>query len=343
MKRASVEKLRPFLVAIFRKAGCENENAVTLADCHLRLSLRGIDTHGLRRVAFTVRRLLEKSVKPNPQIGTVLESPNIVVLDGGNGPGPVCARNAMLRATNIARERGIGFVVVRNTSHFLASTPYLLEATERGFIAFACSNGPVGMAITGSNRATIGNNPFGYGVPTGAGFPILFDVACSAASMGRIWAYESSNQALPPGWGLDQRGEPTLDPSQVEVLLPFADHKGYGISLGVELITGILSGGAFLSALVPAFTGLENWSHAYLAIDVASVTDWNEFLERTRLAIEELKSAPLRPNVEEVLVPGERAHYEEQRRRAKGIPIEDDLFDELNEMAVGLGVTSPWA
>ena len=60
--------------------------------------------------------------------------------------------------------------------------------------------------------------------------------------MGRVQQFVREGKQLPPGCGVDKDGNETTDPNKVTALLPFGQHKGYGLSLIDELLAAYIGG-----------------------------------------------------------------------------------------------------
>jgi L-2-hydroxycarboxylate dehydrogenase (NAD+) len=91
---------------------------------------------------------------------------------------------------------------------------------------------------------TLGTNPHSWGFPTteAVGFPIVIDWATSVIAMGRVQQLKREGKPLPPNAAVDKDGKPTTDPAAAVSLLPFGDHKGYGLSLINEIVAGFIGG-----------------------------------------------------------------------------------------------------
>src|SRR5690606_1469784 len=146
-------------------------------DAFVLQEMRGVGTHGLRRLPSLLDGLTEGSVNPQPKRRVVAEAASMVLMDGDGGPGIPACDEAMQRAIAVAKAGGTGFAVVRNSGHFLGAAPYCLAAVEQGAIGIAFSNAGASMAYPGTTEAVLGNGPFGYAFPTAAGFPIVYDGA----------------------------------------------------------------------------------------------------------------------------------------------------------------------
>jgi len=157
----------------------------------------------------------------------------------------------------------------------------------------------------------------------------------SKVAGGKVRMAVETGDSVPPGWIIDPDGNPSTDPADFFVhrgsLLPFADHKGYGLALMIETLVAVLSGAGVAK-------GVGNWLYApetpadvgyfLLAMDPAP-----GFADRMRDLCDEITSAPRAPGVERILVPGEPEHELEQRACADGMRLRAEVWTALSELA----------
>jgi LDH2 family malate/lactate/ureidoglycolate dehydrogenase len=159
--------------------------------------------------------------------------------------GQATAFEAMDTCMKLADEFGVGVVAVDNAFHYLWGGGYVIDAAKKGYIAYtACTAALAEVVPFGGKFATLGTNPHSWGFPTqdAIGFPICVDWATSTVAMGRVQQFLREGKQLPPGSGVDENGKETTDPAKVKALLPFGQHKGYGLSLIDELLAAYTGG-----------------------------------------------------------------------------------------------------
>ncbi|MFM2171881.1 MAG: hypothetical protein RI957_2110 [Verrucomicrobiota bacterium] len=159
--------------------------------------------------------------------------------------GQSVAYRAIERGIELADRYGIAQISIDNAFHYLWGGGYVMEAAERGYIAYTnCTSTLAEVVPFGGKFPTLGTNPHSWGIPTMAasGFPLVIDWATSTVAMGRVQALKREGKQLPPGAAVDKEGQPTTDPHQVASLLPFGAHKGYGLSLINELVAALIGG-----------------------------------------------------------------------------------------------------
>jgi LDH2 family malate/lactate/ureidoglycolate dehydrogenase len=174
------------------------------------------------------------------------------VWDAHKKLGQPVAYRAMETCMKLADEYGIGVVSVDNAFHYLWGGGYVIEAAQKGYIAYTCCTSALAEVVPyGGKFPTLGTNPHSWAFPTteAIGFPIVVDWATSTVAMGRVQQLKREGKPLPPHSAVDKDGNPTTDPNQAAALLPFGAHKGYGLGLIDELY------GAFIGGSLPTIRG----------------------------------------------------------------------------------------
>jgi LDH2 family malate/lactate/ureidoglycolate dehydrogenase len=346
--RVPVGKLLAFCGACFAKLGLSPGNARLTAENLIFASLRGVDSHGVIRMKIYADRLRAGGFQPRARPRVVAEKPSSALLDARHGVGQVAASAAMRLAIRKAARTGVAVVSVRNSNHFGASAFYAMQALEHGMIGFAATNAGPTMAPTGGREARLGNNAMGLVVPAGRFPPIVLDMATGAVAWGKIFVAQQEKRKIPTTWALDKNGMPTDDPNAAAhqgLIQPFGGYKGYGLSFLIDILTGVLSGGGFSTGVRTLYKQLEAPSqvaHTCAALRIDAFMPLAGFHQRMEEIVQLMKSCPVAPGVERILVPGEIEHETERRRRREGIPLNAELHDELKALGAALGVKSPF-
>lgn len=341
-------ELLAFCAACFQKIGLPPEHARLTAENLIFANLRGVDSHGVIRLKVYADRLRAGGFKLNAQPQIVAEEDSSALLDAQDGMGQIAATAAMKLAIDKAQRTGLGAVTVRNSNHFGASAFYALQAVERGMIGFAATNAGPTMAPTGGREGRLGNNAFALAVPAGKLPPLVLDMATGAVAWGKIFVAQQENRKIPKTWALDDAGVPTDDPNAAArggLIQPFGGYKGYGLSLLIDILTGVLSGGGFSTRVRTLYQELERPSqvaHTCAALRIDAFTPLPEFHRRMEEIIGLMRSCPPAAGVERIFVPGEIEQETERRRRVEGIPINPALQSELRGLAAELNVKAPF-
>jgi LDH2 family malate/lactate/ureidoglycolate dehydrogenase len=343
--RFAAETLRDFSVRILTALGVEAGDARTVADCLLYAELHGHASHGIVRLPVYAKRVAAGVVNARavPRVGG--ESGPTCVVDGDNGLGPVVGRFGMAQALRCAHQFGIGMASARASNHFGPAGFYTEMALPQLCIGVAASNAPPNMAPWGGRERFLGTNPLSVAVPAGEMNPVVFDMASSVVARGNIILAAQRGESIPEGWAIDPQGNPTTDARQALLgsVLPFGGPKGSAISLLIDILAGVLSGASFGRHLntLEDLGHVQNLGHVFIAIDVGRFMPVEEFLARVDDLIRQLKATPTAPGVASVLAPGEIELQRCSELGESGIPVAEDVRDQLAELASGLGVAAP--
>ena len=208
--------------------------------------LEGLHSHGVMLVDMYIERIRQGSVSRNKRASIVSERQGAVVLDAGNALGQLTGRQAMEMAVAKAKEFGTGVVAVRHGFHFGTAGKYAQQAAAADCIGIAmCNTRPLMPAPGGADRV-VGNNPIAVALPTDDEIPLILDMATSEAAMGKIRIAEKTKEPIPATWAVTATGEPTTNPAEAiaGMLLPSGGAKGFGLAMMIDLMCGLLSGGA---------------------------------------------------------------------------------------------------
>lgn len=333
--RITAEHLQEFCQKIGVIVGLPEADAFTLAECTVFANLRGIDSHGIMRFPLYIKRLNKQGSKTHPSIQVVRETATTATVDGDDGMGQVIGLYAANVAIKKAREYGMSYVGVRGSAHYGPASYYAMKIAEQRMIGISISNTTPVMAAWGAGTSVIGNNPLAIAVPYQHGAPIVFDISMSRVAGGKVRLAAKNKQSIPKGWILDKNGRATENPDDFEAggtLLPLAEHKGWGLAFMLEILSATLPEAGMLGQIPLWFTALTtplNIGHAFLAIDIAGLMEFDHFQERLHWLVEQAKLAPVAEGFTEILVPGEIDARIEADRRVNGIPLTDAVYQDL--------------
>ncbi|WP_245612501.1 Ldh family oxidoreductase [Palaeococcus ferrophilus] len=345
--RVPKDELFSFIVRVLTKLGVPNADAEIVADNLVMADLRGIESHGVQRLKRYVDGILNEGINLHPDIRIVKEGPAYALIDGDEGMGQVVGYRAMKLAIEKAKESGVGIVAVRNSNHYGIAGYYALMAVEEDMIGISMTNSRPLVAPTSGIERFIGTNPIALAVPT-KDKPFLLDMATSVVPIGKLEVYRRKGKPIPEGWAIDAEGNITTDVERVfngGALLPlggfgelFAGHKGYGLSLMVDILAGILSGGTWSKHVKNTSEKRSDVGHFFMAINTEAFLPLDEFKERMSEMIREIKSSKKHPDFEKIWIHGEKGFLTQETRLKLGIPIYRKVVDELNQIAEIVGV-----
>lgn len=290
------------------QVGVSSEHSEIVMQSLLDSDQKGIHTHGLFRLPTYIKQINRGNINPLPTIRLMEKGPNIELLDGDSGLGSVNSFYAMEEAIKLSREKGIGVVGVRKSNHFGTAAYYAELAASQNQIGIVMTNASPAIAPTGGKKSVLGNNPWSISVPTHIGHPITLDMANSVAARGKIRIKALKAEPIPVGWALNSDGEPTTDAKEAleGIILPIGDHKGYGITLMVDILAGVLTG-AYFGDQNPGIEedGKRNNGHLFISLNPDAFMSVDEFKSRIDELINIVKSVPKINENSEIYLPGE--------------------------------------
>jgi LDH2 family malate/lactate/ureidoglycolate dehydrogenase len=306
------------------------------AEIMVEADLFGVPSHGVRMLPLTLQGLKEGKAKPNPRVSVLRERAAAKVIDGDNGPGRFVALEGMNSAVELASRCGIGACLALRTTHWGRAHAYAYRAAQRAMIGICTTNAVPNMTAWGSAHPILGNNPLAIGVPASSrSTPVVLDFAMSQAAVGKIGTYLREERRVPHGWGVDEAGNPTDDPARILAsrrLLPFGEHKGAGLAIMMELLTGALGGDLLAHEIYDMDrTGLDpGTSKLFIAIDPAAFSAPAEFDRKCR-QFEEWVRQTAGPGVA-VDFPGDRGARQQIENLRIGVPLHRDIASQLAQL-----------
>ncbi len=326
---------------IFEALGAPAGDAAWVAHLLVLANLRGHDSHGVIRVPQYAEAVKKGTVDPTSPVTVVAETPVTARLDGGRGFGQVVARRGMEMATAKAKASGLAAVALSRTGHVGRLADYAEMAAREGLVGMLWVNAVHGLNVApwGGAARRLGTNPYAIGIPGPGGPAMVLDFATSVVAEGKMRVKKNRKQQAPAGWFIDAQGRPATDPEifygdPVGSLLTAGEHKGYGLSLAVEILGGVLSGTGPAGPPPGVFAN----GTLMLCLDVERFVPLPEFHEQVAALFGWVKSAPLAQGSTEILIPGEPEARLEAERRLDGVPVEDETWNQIERVAAELGV-----
>ncbi|HEY0920112.1 Ldh family oxidoreductase [Devosia sp.] len=338
----SAPALTALIARLFVATGVPQPAAHAVADGLVEADQMGLHSHGVMLTEMYVQRLLAGSVATAEAATLVSDRGVTMVLDAGHALGQVTGDQAMHLAVGRAKELGAGIVAVRHGFHFGAARRFAVAAAEADCVGIvACNTRPL-MPAPGGAEAIVGNNPLAIAIPTDDDVPLVLDMATSEAAMGKIRMAAQTGGAIPAGWAVDAEGVPTTDPEAAVrgMLLPASGPKGFGLAVMLDLLSGILSGGAAGTAVRALYQNDRqpyDCSHLFIAIDFGHFGDPATLRGAVTAYAARIREGRRAPGVDRLYLPGEP---EWQRRQDAGgrVALPDAVRMTLLRLARELGV-----
>ena len=348
MPTFSAEQLRTIGTSIFSGLGVPVEDAELVSDLLVEANLTGFDSHGMIRLPIYSRGIKMGAVKPGAEIRIVEETPTSAVIDGGWNLGQVVAKYAMGVCIEKARNGVVGLVTVRNSMHVGRCNVYAEMAMREGMLGIMSVNSASYVAPFGGKSKQLGTNPLCFAIPTGEEPPMVLDMATSVWARGKVMVAMARGEGLPEGIFMDPDGNPTTDPSWytrggvLRTLGAIAGYKGFGLSLLVEILTGILTEAGTSNSDEYRSRPFYGGNGIFMmAIDIGKITDLDRFKGKVDDLLRKVKESPTAPGFEEILIPGEPERRSKEKRLRDGVYIEDKTWGDIVALAEELGVPIP--
>jgi len=331
----SALQLEELCINNLKKLGVNGEDAKVIANCLVKADLLGMSSHGVFRLPTYLKRVKLGLIKLDSTIEIIRETPSVVVLNGGMRFGQIVGVKAMNLAIEKAQNGDLGFVSVFNSNHFGITSYYSMIALKHMMIGIVISNTNPAMAPWGGTKKLLGTNPLSVAIPAGEERPIILDIAMSKVARGKIRLAAEKGEEIPEGWAIDESGHPTTDPFAAlrGSLLPIGGPKGSGLSLVVDILSGLLSGGSIGREVRSMYdmSGPSRTCHTMMAINIESFVPTQHFKDRIDKMIKNIKSSPCALGVSEVFLPGEMELKTEEKRLKEGIPFDEKTWTKLIE------------
>lgn len=343
--RVPRQELQRFTEAVLRAAGAGGEQVAQAAEVMVWCDAAERATQGILRLPVHVRRLKAGVVRCSSAPAFERVAPGLGRLDADGAFGQVGARLGMEHALALASEAGVGVVGVRRSNNCGALSYFVAQAAARGMVGLCVSNSFPKVAAHGGVHPVVGTNPFAFSAPRPDGRHILVDTATSAAAGSTIRVAQDRGERLPEGMAVDPQGHPITDPAQVKngALLPLAGARGFGLSLMVEVLSGVLSGagiGPEVRSMFGDFTGNGDNGQLLLALDVTRLLSPEAYAARMDQLAALILGSALSPG--DVRLPGEARWQALQRSEEQGVPLAPAMAQNLAELAAELNVKTPW-
>ncbi len=333
MIRIPYAELAAALEAALLPLGFAAERAQLCARLFAETTRDGVYTHGLARFPRFIATIRNGVVSPQAEPTLVSAFGAIERWDGNLGPGNLNAHACMSRAIALARTHGIGAVFLANTNHWMRGGTYGWQAADVGLFALCFTNTLPNLPAWGADAPTLGNNPLVLAIPRPSRANVVLDMAMSQYSYGTLSAYAKRDAQLPFPGGFDASGTLTTDPAAIsatERALPIGLWKGSGLSLTLDLIAAMLSGGLAAHQVPRDPLRESGLSQFFLAIDPTHLAADPAALNATADAVlANLAAAnPIDPAYS-VRYPGEQTLATRQENLRLGIPVDEDLWRQL--------------
>lgn len=341
------------ITQLFMAAGCSEVEAHQVAANLVMANLSGHDSHGVGMAPRYIDAVLEKNLIPNSQIAVRVDSGMLLGLDGQRGFGQTVGVQAMNLALDRVAQHGACIMSLAHAHHLGRIGHFAEMAVARGWVSLHFVNVMARPAVApwhgGDGR--FGTNPCCIGIPVGMGDnanePFVLDFATSLVAQGKMRVAHNEGKTVAKGTLIDEHGHPTQNPGVVVVpqsngkygaLMPFGEHKGFGLAVACELLGGALSGGGTWHREDDGKRAVYNGMLSII-IDPQALGTQLSFAQETLAFIEWLRHSPAAAGSGGVQLAGEPERAARSQRQKNGIVIDDATWQEIKQAGAKVGLT----
>lgn len=351
-------KLLSFVEKVFASFGISNADAQVCADNLVLADLRGIPSHGVARLKRYVDGMNNGTILQHAKPEVVREMPSTATIDGNAGLGQVIGHFATRMAIEKAQKTGVGVVAVRNSNHYGIAGYYSQMMLQAGLLGISMTNSAPLVVPTFGKELIIGTNPISLTAPAKRNKPFFLDMATSVVPRGKLEVYDRLGKTMPEGWAVDATGKVTTNATDVLKnmlsragggILPlggegelYSGYKGYGMALMVDILTGVLSGGAYadlVDSKGPKGEGRPAAvSHFFMALKIENFIDLETFCEKMDDLIDRLKSSARAEGQPRIYIHGEKEYELFEKHKRDGVPLDDKTYQTLQKIGQEVNV-----
>ena len=324
------DEMQSVLQSVLIKNGYKKDKATLLANAFSQNSRDGIYTHGINRFSRFVKYTKNGFVKKDAIPSLRSKNNGIEQWDGNLGPGILNAIAATDQSMKLADEFGIGCVALSNTNHWMRGGAYGWQAALKGYAFIGFTNTIANMPAHGATDARLGNNPLVIALPYSDNAVVL-DMAMSQYSFGSMELSVMKNESLEVVGGYDTEGNLTKDPAAIiesNRPLPVGYWKGAGLSLLLDLLAVVLSGG--LSVHEISKRSIEfGVSQVFISINIKNLSNHSSIPALIESIVSDYKRSVPENEQTSISYPGERVLNSRKRNNETGIPVLKKIWEEI--------------
>jgi len=346
------KKARRFCETLFGAYGFTSEQSKIISDVLIRADLYGINSHGIHRLVRYHDEIMAGQVDVKAKIQIVHETGISATIDANKAMGQLVGVEAMELAIKKARNAGCGMVTVRNSNHYGIASYYTEIAAAQDMMGISMTNTEAICVPTFGSQAMTGTNALALAMPAD---PVVFsyDASTTVVPRGKLEVYRKTGQPLPDHWALDADGKPCTDAAIVidniinkagGGIAPLGGlgtlhggHKGFGLSIIVDLFSAVLSGGLTSNYVnrKPDHTGI---CHYFMAVEYGIFGDKKSIKAGISKFLQEIRDSKKAEGNDRIYTHGEKESELMAQRINAQIPVNEKTLEEMKNIARKLGV-----
>ncbi|MBU5450183.1 Ldh family oxidoreductase [Acetivibrio sp. MSJd-27] len=349
--KLDVNAVKKFCADVFEKRGFSKEESDDIVDVLSTADLYGIESHGVQRLIRYHKAIDEGSIIPGVEPSLIHKTPISAVFDAPKSMGQVMGKMGMNMAIDMAKEHGIGAVVVRGSNHYGIAGYYTKMAADNDMLGICMTNTEAIAIPTYGKKAMLGTSPIAVCMPADP-VDFWYDVSTTVVTRGKLEVYNKKEAPLPQGWAADENGKDCSEADRVLKniigklgggIFPLGgadeltgSHKGYGLGVIVEIFTSIFSGGTTSPHVKNS--GNADTSFCFWAIDYGIFGDKKEIKARMSTLLQELRESPKADGHDRIYTHGEKEMESQADKLKNGIPVNDKTVAEMKGIGQQLGL-----
>lgn len=357
--RFKKEDLVLFCRKAFMAGGVSADDASDCAEVLVASDARNIPSHGIARLQRYLNGLKQGSMNADALPEIIRESPVSVLMDAKGGLGAPVSKKTMKLVLDKAEESGMAFGTVRNSNHFGISAYYAMMALERDMIGISMTNTAALGVPTNGRQVMFGTNPIAFAAPADREKSFVLDMSTTVVTRGKIEVYHRESKELVPGWAVDKEGRsvreagPLLDDMLYRRgggIVPLGGdseitggHKGFGLAMMVDIMTGVLSGSAWGPDIYDSQESSAKVSHCFGAMKIDLFMEPREFRKNMDKMLGDIRAMKPAEGQDRVYFAGLKELEAEAEASRSGVVLPAGVCGSLKIIADELGISFPSA
>lgn len=328
--RIPASQMEAEFLRILLKLGFQKDKAMTCASVFTKNSVEGTLSHGVNRFPRFVKYILKDLIDVDAEPELIHSSGATEQWNGKSGPGPLNAITCTERAMELAKTSGIGCVALANTNHWMRGGTYGWQAAKAGYVFIGWTNTIGNMPAWGATDNKLGNNPLVIAVPFG-NEAIVLDMAISQYSYGQMEKKTLEGSRLDFPGGYNSSNELSCDPAEIlesKRLLPIGYWKGAGLSLLLDILSAILSGGLSTSQISKKQDEI-SVSQVFIVFDIHKLGNFPAIQNTIFEIISDYKNSVPVDEKTNIRYPGENIPKIREANLRDGIPVNASVWNEI--------------
>jgi LDH2 family malate/lactate/ureidoglycolate dehydrogenase len=351
------EELLKFCVKAFEACGVNPADALDCADVLVAADARGIPSHGVARLQRYINGLQSGLMDPHVETEIIRETPVSLMVDAKGALGAPVSCQTMNSLLDKAEKSGMAFGAVRNSNHYGIAGYYAMKALSRDMIGISMTNTAALGVPTFGKQVMFGTNPLAFAAPANREKAFVLDMSTTVVTRGKIEIYDRDKKSLKPGWAVDKDGLTVTDPGPLlddmfhrrgGGIVPLGGdsetsggHKGFGLAMMVDIMTGVLSGSAWGADIYDKGESSARVSHCFGVLKIDLFMDALEFRHNMDMMLEDIRSMSPAAGHERVYFAGQKEFEAEALSLAEGVPLAGNVYQSLRKIGQELGVECP--